>query len=134
MRLLRLSKEPTLGVLLVNGLPEFVTLELPWRNNIRELSCIPVGSYACKRRSASLMITAGLGETFEVLDVPNRSDILIHVGNTVKDLRGCIAVGAAYGGFDSYKGVANSRAAFKRLMEMLEGKDEISLEIVDVGS
>lgn len=52
-----------------------------------------------------------------LLDVPGRSYILIHVGNTVKDTEGCILVGYDRMG-DT---VLHSRAAFEDLLHRLEG-------------
>ena len=64
------------------------SLELPWINNQRNISCIPTGTYqVVKRRSPKY------GTHFHILDVPNRDLILIHEANHVHELRGCIAVG-----------------------------------------
>jgi hypothetical protein len=64
------------------------TYELPWRDNERNISCIPSGIYDCRIRYSSTK-----GRSFEVLNVKDRSDILIHVGNTHVDTEGCILVG-----------------------------------------
>src|SRR5690554_544433 len=60
-------------------------LELPWKNNARRISCIPTGRYeAIKHRSPRF------GQSFWLLNVPNRSEILIHSGNFHTDTLGCI--------------------------------------------
>lgn len=83
----------TNGVLyVVNGdkiLFECYTLELPWKDNQRRISCIPEGEYkAVKHRSPKF------GNSVWIQDVPNRSEILIHPANYVPQLLGCIAVGS----------------------------------------
>ena len=63
------------------------TIELPWRNNERRVSCIPEGDYFIEKRY-SLKFKWHL----HVLDVENRSLILFHpANNALKELNGCIA-------------------------------------------
>ena len=63
------------------------TIELPWRNNERRVSCIPEGEYFIEKRY-SLKFKWHL----HVLDVENRSLILFHpANNALKELNGCIA-------------------------------------------
>lgn len=130
--LLRLTYEeklPQCGVLILNGHPEFVTVERPWLNNQNFISCIPEGNYKCRRRKASPGITANIGEAFEVVGVPRRTDILFHVANTEKDLKGCIGVGSKYGSIEGSQGVMQSAAAYVRFMDMLTGVNEFDLGI-----
>jgi len=54
----------------------------------------------------------------EVLDVPNFTGIRIHPGNTHKDTAGCILVGDGIG--SDHDSITNSRAAFTRLMPILD--------------
>src|SRR5574343_123320 len=69
----------------------FKTLELPWKNNESQVSCIPPGTYKCVRRNSEKF-----GNHFWVKDVPGREWILIHPANHYTQLRGCIAVGSAF--------------------------------------
>ena len=63
------------------------TIELPWLQNQRNVSCVPEGSYSLKKR-----YTESRGWHILVEEVPGRSLILFHVGNdALTDLRGCIA-------------------------------------------
>jgi len=64
------------------------TLELPWKNNKRSISCIPEGEYEVVKR-----VSPKYGEHFHVTGVDGRSYILIHKGNYYTDIRGCILVG-----------------------------------------
>jgi hypothetical protein len=64
------------------------TLELPWKKNARQVSCIPEGTYdVVKRHSAKYK------DHLHILNVPGRDMILIHEANYVRQLLGCIAVG-----------------------------------------
>lgn len=78
----------TIGILVINNELFCNTLELPWKNNERQISCIPAGTYTCKR-----WYSPSFGWTYLVLDVPNRSYIEFHTGNTIKDTKGCILLG-----------------------------------------
>jgi len=63
------------------------TIELPWRDNERGVSCIPEGRYELVKRYSPkfkwhLMLKG----------VPNRSVVLVHPANdALKELKGCIA-------------------------------------------
>ncbi len=67
---------------------ECQTLELPWKDNERLVSCIPAGTYPIRPRWSKKY-----GHHLELLDVPDRSLILIHEANYHRQLLGCIAVG-----------------------------------------
>lgn len=70
------------------------TLELPWRDNLRQRSCIPPGRYRC-----ALVRSPRFGTVYGVQDVPGRSHVLLHAANLAGDvdagwvtqLHGCIA-------------------------------------------
>ena len=125
-RLIRVesSDHGTLGVLSSRGLPGPVhTIEPPWRDNRRNLSCIPPGTYrVVPHRSPRF------GRCLLVTDVPGRSHVLFHAGNVGGDIKrgfhththGCILPGTRAGKL-SVKGrmqraVLASRPAFRQLM------------------
>ena len=89
------------------------TIELPWRDNERSVSCIPEGRYML-----TLRWTSRWGWHFQVLNVPDRSWILIHPANcALRELRGCIApvmelTGPGYG--------LRSRKAIDKLYKEIE--------------
>lgn len=85
------TKMGTLGRLTVDDLSLY-TIELPWRGNERNESCIPPGVYRYQRHQSPRH-----GETLWLRDVPGRSEILVHVANSPADLDGCIGVGRDYG-------------------------------------
>jgi hypothetical protein len=73
------------------------TLELPWKNNQSNVSCIPAGSYTCKYTRSNRMSKPGHDVfTYEVLSVPDRAGIRIHSANFFSQLLGCIALGDAH--------------------------------------
>lgn len=79
--------EATHGILQHQGTTICFMLELPWTANQRSISCIPEGTYTIQRR-----YSPRFKEHFEVLEVPDRSAILIHPANHAqRDLRGCLA-------------------------------------------
>lgn len=87
------SKEQTKGQLFVldkNAKVVFkcYTLELPWKKNQQKISCIPEGKYKIVKR-----VSKKYKEHLHILDVPERTFILIHEANYVRQLLGCIAVG-----------------------------------------
>ena len=81
-----------MGKLFLNGEEFCDTLELPWKQNQRNISCIPAGEYDARLR---LPRESATREYIHLLikDVPNRSYILVHIGNTTSDTQGCILVG-----------------------------------------
>ncbi len=86
------SDKSTIGKLFINGELFCDTLENPYINNERSISCIPAGQYKVRLRLARESATRDYLHLL-VQDVPDRSYILFHRGNTAKDTRGCILVG-----------------------------------------
>ena len=108
----------------LTGAGTFFTVERPWANNAERISCIPEGTYRCQRG-----VFPKFKETFQVMDVPGRSAILFHIGNTMVDFEGCIGVGTELGYVNECWGVTNSRTAYARFMEALKGEATFALEI-----
>jgi len=87
------------------------SLELPWRDNARQISCIPTGAYRCV-----IVRSPRFGRVYGVLNVPGRSNVLIHSANLAGDkalgwdtqLQGCIAPCQRLGS------LVNSRGRFQR--------------------
>lgn len=77
----------TNGTLTYDGELVCHTIELPWRNNLRRLSCIPVGTYKLEKRTYTRH-----GEQIGIPAVLGREAILIHAANDAqRQLLGCIA-------------------------------------------
>lgn len=112
------------------------TTELPWRNNARQLSCIPHGAYTC-----ALVNSPKFGRVYGVANVPGRSHVLIHAANVAGDvtqgwdtqLHGCIAPAEKLGAIRIPSGRMQragliSRPALRRLMDWAAGQP-FTLEI-----
>ena len=82
----------TIGELFLNGEKMCDTLELPYRDNLKSISCIPIGEYKVRLRYPRESATRDYLHLL-VQDVKDRSYILFHRGNSAKDTRGCILVG-----------------------------------------
>jgi hypothetical protein len=106
------TEESTIGNLHLNGEWLCDTLELPYRDNQRSISCIPAGQYKVRLRTARESATR---EYLHLLveDVKDRSHILVHIGNFPKDTKGCILVGIGR----EQDFVKNSRLAMELLMK-----------------
>lgn len=124
------TNRPMRGLLLFNRDILCTTLELPWRSNMRNVSCIPEGLYGCKR-TYDRKTTGGLEipVTFQVTGVDRRDGILFHVGNTAKDTHGCILLGLGFGIIDKQRGILNSKLGFQMFLESLKGVNEFTLRI-----
>lgn len=113
----------TLGDLYLNGKLFCKTIERPWMDNKRVLSCIPEGNYLI-----SHYISPTQGECYLIHNVPERDGILIHAANFVRELQGCIAVGLEHTVIQERIAVSSSRTALDRLIEAL-GKENHTLTI-----
>ncbi len=126
LRLVRVSylDNVTFGVLLDDKVPFCLTLERPWLENRRSVSCIPTGHYLCKR-----VDSPKFGDTFEITNVPERSHILFHRGNLADDTHGCVLVGEQYELLGKEMAILASGRAFIEFHNRLSGIDEFVLFI-----
>jgi hypothetical protein len=110
-----------------------VTLELPWENNQHDVSCIPAGSYHAVRRLSHLHGGTGVHDydVFELMDVPSRGAIELHIGNLPHDSKGCILLGSNFGTVNGQHGITGSQAAFARFMDEMRGVDAFTLTVTD---
>ncbi len=118
--------QATIGVLSFPG--EFIqpiyTLENPKRETSKD-DRIPAGTYKCAPYSGTKY-----KNVYHVQNVPNRSAILIHWGNTEKDTEGCILLGNRVGEINGQPAVLDSRNCFKRFRELI-GDNEFMLVVED---
>jgi len=119
--LIRHSMQPdvTLGTLIDSDTGHYFccTLEKPWKDNKRQISCIPAGQYKCVPYS-SVKFT----NVWEVTNVTNRSKVLIHSGNTTDDIEGCILIGMEHGTLNNKDAVLRSKEALLKLRAENAGK------------
>lgn len=130
----------TLGWLTFGPL-KLATIERPWipdpdgpGGQPRE-SCIPDATYqiqpwnSAKFPNTFILVNNAAGVYLQPYLIPpnqkhGRSAILIHIGNTVNDVVGCIAVGTEHSGHS----VINSRIAMERLRSVLgQGNHQLSV-------
>lgn len=120
------SSRGTFGVLRYGAVPFVLTLERPWLDNQQRVSCIPAGRYRCAR-----VRSPGFGNTFEVMQVPDRTHILFHRGNTVSETEGCILIGKEFSGtWDKPMLVASDRG-YLEFMKLMDGVQVFDLNVLD---
>jgi hypothetical protein len=109
------------------------TLELPWRDNQRSISCIPAGTYEVKIR-----VSPRYGEIYWVTEVENRTYILIHSGNYAGDTKkgykthvnGCILLGKKMGFLGEQRAILNSRITVRKFMNHMK-MDKFEMTIME---
>ena len=111
-------QDKTVGWFIGEGL-KLASLERAWLNNKQDVSCIPEGVYLVNRDEE------GKHRWYAVQDVEGRSNIEIHVGNTIDDSAGCILLGMS---FDADNNISRSIPAMKALLNLV-GSDDFILTI-----
>jgi len=116
------TRDGTFGRLILDGKVLCVTLEEPWLGNKSKISCIPAGTYTANKYSGTKF-----KDVWHVEEVPGRSFILIHAGNTIEDTEGCILVGTRHNSV----GVVESKKALDYLRTVLS--KSFTLEVTSLG-
>jgi hypothetical protein len=113
----------TIGILNFYGFRCY-TLEPPWLDNKKSVSCIPAGTYKARKH-----VSPRFGKCIAIDNVVDRSHILIHVGNFVSQTEGCILVGDSIRDInrDSIPDVTSSQKTLDELMALLP--DSFNIEI-----
>lgn len=132
--LIRFSSDDqgTKGILIAPGFT-CCTLELPWKENKCNISCIPESIY-----NAYIRWSNRFGTTYYLKDVPGRSFILIHKGNLAgdktkgfkTDVEGCILLGNRFGLLNNQLAVLNSRITFDNFMHHTDN-EILQIEIIN---
>lgn len=137
------TETETQGLLFVNG-QIYHTVELPWLRYEHPggrsgRSCVPDGEYDLvpftrpNGDKVLALINPDHGVWLHQEDRPNpwgRFLILIHAGNTVDDIAGCIAPGLERIIYKKQVFVTNSKEAMSRIMTAVEGVRNLTLSIV----
>lgn len=66
------------------------SIELPWKDNQHDISCIPEGEYICTPYTSPTKIPPNV---FLLQNTAPRTSVEIHVANFASDLKACIAPG-----------------------------------------
>lgn len=117
------SDHGTLGRLVAEDGWQCVTLELPWRDNRPNISCIPPGKYP---------VLWGISPRFKryyyrLQQVPERSGVMIHAGNLAGDaslglrthVQGCILLGKYFGEIKGQRAILVSQAMVREFAERM---------------
>lgn len=115
-RLIRsiLSDKGCFGILAVDKIPLCVTCEDPWNENKPKISCIPAGIYRCMKHNGPKY-----KDVWEITNVPKRTSILIHAGNSIADTQGCVLVGKGFALFNGMPAITESRQTIEYLRRVL---------------
>ena len=100
-------------------------LELPDKQNQKRISRIPEGEYDCVKR-----FSEKYKNHFHILDVPNRSYILIHIGNYKGDTKGCLLPGQSLTDIDGdgYQDVTSSGDTMRLLNRILPDEFKVIIK------
>lgn len=126
------TDDEVLGKMYINH--EFIchTIERPWKDNQKGISCVPEGVYPLKLRYSNVVKKSSGGkytEGYEVTNVPNRTYIMLHPANYSSQLGGCIAPGLERGNLHGKQAVLQSRDAFDKLMDRLDERNDWEIVI-----
>jgi hypothetical protein len=120
----------TCGILTFESGDFVFVLELPWKNNQRQVSCIPAGVFHVFPH-----ISPSKGKCFKVYtpgqnDVDGRDEILIHIGNYKKNTLGCLLPGLGLSDIDSDGNVdvTDSAKALRKLFAIAPDGYELTIE------
>jgi len=111
------------GVLLIGGETFCMTLEPPEFENKKNFACIPTGQYECIR------IMSRFGTTYEILNIPDRNEVLFHPGNRVEDTEGCVLLGEKLGKLKGDRAILNSGKTFTTFLNTMQSYPEFKLTI-----
>ena len=121
------STESNLRAILLDGEFFCASLEHPQREEkITGITGIPSGAYEVKLKEVLTPMTLRYQKKYdwfewhlELQDVPNFTDVYIHIGNSVKDSKGCVLVGNIKPENNDY--IINSTSTMARFYEKVWG-------------
>ena len=106
-----------------------ISLERGWKNNQKNISCIPLGTYTTVLEWSPRFQT----NLWELKNVPSRSECKFHASNYWFQLNGCIALGLKLKDInrDGYVDVTNSKNTMKAFHMALKGETRADLLVQD---
>jgi len=117
--------EGTFGHFTIND-EDFYTVECPWANNEKFVSCLPESIYdlepheSKKYGSVYALVNNELGITHYKEANSTRYACLMHVANWPKDVKGCIGIGKSIDIIDNKMQILDSRAALNIAAHLIE--------------
>lgn len=126
----------TTGALLV-GQETFHSMELPWKENAKDISCIPGGTYSLipyesPRHGSTWRLhnpALNVWGFARFGPVGARTEIEIHTGNLVSESKGCLLVGLSNGQLNGEPAVIDSLSALERLRALIDDTEDNELVI-----
>jgi len=107
------EENETRGVIYAGGTFIGYSMENPWKDNQKNVSCIPKGEYRTDIRPAEDSPSRDYDHLI-LRDVPERTYILWHIGNDATHTEGCILPG-----YTATPGmVGRSRECFNRIWKL----------------
>lgn len=87
------NRECVIGAFYINGANAGFTLELPLLcgglSNVSGKTCVLPGTYKVER-----LYSAHMNRMLpHLIDVPGRTEVEIHIGNSAQDVKGCLVLG-----------------------------------------
>lgn len=97
-------------------------LELPFKDNKQNISSICSGIYTAKLRYSEKY-----GWHYHILDVENRTLILMHFGNFYRDTKGCLLFGNGFTDIDGdgYRDVTSSKKTMQKVLNIAPNEFKI---------
>ena len=128
------SDHGTEGIFVAQGFACY-TLEPPWRDNQRSVSCIPEGEH-----DVVVRYSQKYKHVYWVTEVEDRTYILIHSGNFGGDIskgfkthtNGCILLGKSKGMLGNQRAILNSRVIVRKFNNLMNF-EPFKLEIKGIG-
>lgn len=121
------------GILSISS-QQFASVEQAWRDNVREISCVPLGVYKLVKYASEKYGNTWALEN-EDLGVAvyqkgaMRYACLLHHGNWPRNFKGCIGFGEKIAYISGRLGVTNSDSTVNKVLEMLSHEEEHTLII-----
>ena len=109
------TPQHTRGIFVFDG-KIFYTIERPWLDNRRNISCIPKGDYIVHYMKSSA--SGKYKNVFHIRNVRGRGGILIHNGNLVSHSKGCVILGSKAGRLGKKAAVLSSKSAMLKLNQL----------------
>lgn len=129
---IRSSNQGTLGYWIAGDF-DARTIELPWKDNRPNISCIPAGIYKCIYRYSKKY-----KHHYHLTNVKGRSWVLTHSGNLAGSTEdgfkthshGCILMGKYHGKLRNQLAVLCSKPTLRKFINYMKRKP-FELEVVD---
>ena len=123
------TSDGVFGVIREGKKPFALTCEPEWHDNKQNISCVPSGTYKCKRVNSPKY-----GNTFEII-AEGREHVLFHWGKKEEDTKGCILIAEKFGELNNKTAILQSKnvpgEGFNEFLKRTENMESFLLEVID---